>query len=326
FLSWTPHVLVAKQGGKPVGAALLKTYPLPDGRKGGFIAWIFTDPDARGLGAGQRLVEASLDSLQSMGCAEIAACVEGHNTSSSKLFSTRGFSILSPGNQFKRYGLRILPTWFHMFHFMDIGHFVWASPGPSAPDRPALQWWGTLLLNSLITLLAVFRGGSVSPLSFAMVPLLYLLLLGARQLAMKGAAAAQGLAVRYRTWESGLLLSFGIALVLGGLFPIPGSIYPTSDSWSYRTLRPKLGKTALAGILPTLLIAASSWALIRFADLPQALLPWIGYAKFISANLAFFDILLPFFPFASFNGRRLWDWNRLLWAVPAALTLGVFFF
>jgi hypothetical protein len=34
--------------------------------------------------------------------------------------------------------------------------------------------------------------------------------------------------------------------------------------------------------------------------------------------LALFEVLLPFFLFASFNGRRVWDWSRPAW-VPLAV-------
>jgi hypothetical protein len=40
--------------------------------------------------------------------------------------------------------------------------------------------------------------------------------------------------------------------------------------------------------------------------------------------LALFDVLLPFSIFASFNGRRVWDWSRPMWAVLAAATIGLF--
>jgi len=46
------------------------------------------------MGTGQKLIEAALHFFEDKGCEEIMACVEGSNTSSSKLFSTRGFSIL----------------------------------------------------------------------------------------------------------------------------------------------------------------------------------------------------------------------------------------
>lgn len=324
FFSWTPHTLVAERGGKLVGAIMLKTYPLPGGRKGGFVSWIFTAPEARGTGAGRRLIEAALDLFESQGCDEAAACVEGYNASSAKLFSTRGFSILSPGEQLRRYGLGVLPTWVRMSHVGDIGQFVWVRPGAARPDSPSLQWWGTLLVNTLIALLVLWRSGGLNPLAFVAVPLMFLLFFGARWLAMRWTAAARGLEVRFRAWETGLLVSLGVALVLGGLFPVPGGVYPVSSRWSYRTLLPKLGPVALAGVLPTLLLTGAAWGLARFAGLPPGLDGWIGYVLFVGGWLALFDVVLVFWPFVSFNGRRIWDWNRPLWAVLALTALAVF--
>lgn len=270
FFSWTPDVLVAEHDGKLIGAVVLKTYPLVAGQRGGVITWIFTAPEARGLGAGQRLVEAALDHFQSLGCQEVTACVEGYNVSSSKLFSSRGFSLLSPGEQLKRYGVRILPVWFHIFHFLDIGHFLWANPPAKQADNPFLQWWEALIVNTLITLLVLLRGGNLVPQSFVLTPLLYVLLLGARWLAMERTAAALGLEVRFRAWETGHLVSLAVALLLGGLFPIPGGAYPLSNQWSYRTLKPKLGRMALAGVLPTLVVAALSSYLLQSYDGPES--------------------------------------------------------
>ncbi len=100
--TFTPHVLVAEQNGQLLGATVLKLIPLPRNRKGGLIYWVFTAPEASGMRAGQRLIESATHFFEDKGCDEIMTCVEGINTSSSKLFSTRGFSILSPGQQFRR--------------------------------------------------------------------------------------------------------------------------------------------------------------------------------------------------------------------------------
>lgn len=151
-----------------------------------------------------------------------------------------------------------------------------------------------------------------------------LLFFGARWMVMKWAAAAQVLEVRFRTWETGLLVSLGGALILGGLFPVPGGAYPASSRWSYRALLPKLYPMALAGVIPTLLLTAVAWTLTRFAGLPPGLEEWIGYALFIGAWLALFDVVLVFWPFVSFNGRCIRDWNLALWVAVALAALAVF--
>jgi GNAT superfamily N-acetyltransferase len=187
FFSWSKDVRVAEQGGTILGAIVLKMFPLPAGRKGGLIAWVFTAPEARGTGAGQRLIEAGLNSLKEQGCNELMACVEGYNTSSSKLFATRGFSILSAGEQFRRYGLGALAMWFHTFHYIDVGHFLWVRPATTQPDSPGLQWWGNWLANVLIFLLALWRRdgfGQLSLSSLVEIPLLLVIILGLRTLSI----------------------------------------------------------------------------------------------------------------------------------------------
>lgn len=328
FFSFTPHVLVAEQNGQLLGATVLKLIPLPGNRKGGLIYWVFTAPEARGTGTGQKLIEAALHFFEDKGCDEIMACVEGFNTSSSKLFSTRGFSILSPGQQFRRHGIGILPLWVRIFHYLDLGHFLWVRPGSERPDNPALQWWGNVLMNALVLLLALwgwtgFR--DVNLTSFIAVPMMCVFFFGVRELAMRLTANGYGLSVRYRAWESGFPLSLAIALVFEGWYPVPGSVYPTKNGWRYRDLIPKLGPIAFAGALSVLLFTWGAWALLHFSVLPPEIKTWINIARIIGKSLALFDIALIFFPFASFNGRRIWDWNRVVWGVLAAAAVVVYF-
>jgi ribosomal protein S18 acetylase RimI-like enzyme len=94
-----PQTLVAERDGHLLGAVVPKVFALPHKRLCGAIFWLMTDPQARGLGVGRRLVEATLEYFEEQGCREAFACVEGYNTSSSNLFAARGFTILSPGEQ-----------------------------------------------------------------------------------------------------------------------------------------------------------------------------------------------------------------------------------
>jgi L-amino acid N-acyltransferase YncA len=328
FFSWKGHVLVAEHSGQLLGATVLETFALSGGRKGGIVLWIFTDPAIHGRGAGQALTEAAIAYFEAEGCTDMFACVEGFNTSSSKLFATRGFGILSPGAQFRRYGWGTFAMWFHTFHFMDVGHFLWTRPPAAHPDSPVLQWWGVLLMNAVLVWLALWRQHgfqTFNPLYLVIVPLCLLLFLGARSLAMLGAAKAQGLALRYRAWESGFPLGVVIALALSGLYPNPGSFYPATDEWRYREWLPKLGPVALAGVLPTLLINWGLWAAGRFGDLSPNLALWRGIAMMIGIVLGFLDIVGAFFPLVSYNGRRLWDWKPWLWGVLALAAVAVTF-
>ncbi len=325
--SWTPNVLVAEQDRQLLGAIVLKLFALPHNRKAGSVAWIFTAPEVRGRGLGQRLVEAGIDFFEQQGCDQILATVEGFNTSSSKLFATRGFKILSPGAQLRHYGLATFDVWAKLSHYFDLGHFLWARPAPAEVDSPVLQWWGAIAANSLIGLLMLWRlsaSRAMSPGTSLKLPLIFIVLFGVRHLGMWLAAHRQGLTVRFRAWESGFLLSTAIALAFpGAMYPIPGSVYPTTNQWRYRDLLPKLGRMALAGTLPVLLIVWGVWGMVQLdVSLPN-LRAWLDVMLLVGKPLILFDAM-PFFPFVSFNGRRLWDWSKIIWVILAMPAIAVF--
>ena len=321
--SWSEHVLVAERAGHIIGGAVLKLFSVGE-RKVDFVSWLFTDPEAQGLGAGQALVEGALDFFATQGCTEVSACVEGYNTSSSKIFATRGFSILSPGEQLRRYGWGVVPYGWHALHFMDVGHFLWVRPGAESGDSPALQWLGTWIVNALLLWLVAWRQGTFTSAALWSVPAALLALFGLRTLAMWGAARAQGLAVRFRAWESSAPLVTAIALLFGGYFPFPGSLYPGGDRWRYRDLLPKIGPMALAGSLASLALVWGSWAVLRRPP-PTTWGAFWAVLFQVGKMLALLDTVIAFFPLISYNGRRLWDWNRVVWALLSAAAIALLF-
>jgi ribosomal protein S18 acetylase RimI-like enzyme len=124
FFSLPVQTLVVERDGHLVGAVVPKVFALPDKGWYGAIFWLMSDPQARGLGVGRRLVEATLEYFEEHGCREAFACVEGYNTSSSNLFTARGVTILSPREQLRRYGLLgTFTLWIKMFR---LGGRCWA--------------------------------------------------------------------------------------------------------------------------------------------------------------------------------------------------------
>src|ERR671916_42200 len=118
-------------------------------------------PDALIAERRGELVGAALQSFEERGCREMFACVEGYNSSSANLFAARGFTILSFGEQLRRYGfLGTLLLWLKTSRLgADVGHFLWTRPGQPKPDDPALQWWAGMFASALVLLLAGWRGG-----------------------------------------------------------------------------------------------------------------------------------------------------------------------
>lgn len=321
FFSLSPNVLVGERQGEILGGIVLKVFKLPQNRKGGLIAWIFTTPEARGLGLGQRLTEAGIDFFEQQGCQEIFASVEGNNTSSSKLFATRDFGIISPGEQFRRYGLKTLALWFNTAHYFDVGHFLWVKPTPAGKETPFWQFWGTIIVTALIWLLMTWR----NPLGWLTVTGATIILFGIRYLGMQVAARWQGLPVRYRAWESGFPLSAVIAVVFNGIFLVPGSLYPVGNDWRYKDLFPQLPRIALAGILPVLLITILAGISLHFNLLTPGISSWVKGIFKVGHLLLIYDTCLPFFPFNCFNGRKVWEWNKPLWIILTLLILSLFF-
>jgi len=72
-----------------------------------------------------------------------------------------------------------------------------------------------------------------------------------------------------------------------------------------------------------LVFAWAAWVLARFAGSSPEVTQWFDAARRAGLMLAAFDVLLPFSPFASFDGRRVWDWNRAAWGVLAVAVLGL---
>jgi ribosomal protein S18 acetylase RimI-like enzyme len=330
----SPDALIAERGGELLGSVVLRTFRLPgsgrdDHHRGGVMLWLMVDPEARRLGVGGRLVEAALRSFEERGCQEVFACVEGYNSSSANLFAARGFTILSFGEQLRRYGfLGTLSLWLKTSRLgADVGHFLWARPGQLKADDPALQWWGGVVASALVLLLTGWRGGwqgKLDPLIILGAVVIVVALYGLREEAMRLAARLQGLSVRHRAWESAFPLSIAIALAAGVFFPVPGSIYPRQGNWRYSDLLPKLGPMAFAGASAVLVFAWAAWALVQLSEPLSGAAVWLRAAHKSGLMLAAFDVLLPFSVFSSFDGRRVWDWNRLAWGVLAVTVLGLF--
>jgi len=325
--------------GEIVGGITLSSFRIGRRRVGGVVKWLFVLSEARGRGAASALVERAMAWFAEEGCSDVFTCVEGHNTSSSNRFAQTGFRILSFCEQVRSYGMRLPLVWFRTFHLADVGHFLWARRQDDAPDPandastqralsarprlPAAGVAGTTVTLVLLGLLMVWRQGQALSLSILWhLAVVVAGLVGLRLAAMALAARWLRLPVVYRPWETGLLLSAVIALANAGVFIAPGSLYPAQRAWSYREWLPKLGPVACAGAL-ALLMAGWGMQAIRWWVFPEERRALLDLALFYVRVFVLFDVLLVFFPFVAFNGRRILDWRAGVWAVLAAATVAL---
>ncbi len=204
------------------------------------------------------------------------------------------------------------------------------SPRPSTIPGGGRSAWATnvVFVAALFALqrLRVGAGGELHAHLVWQLPAAVALVFGVRSAAMNLAAWRVGLELRYRIWETGLTLAALITVLFGGLFPSPGSHYPKTVRWSYRTELPRLAIVAFSGAFAVLALA---WLILAYeaaglADAPGALTDVLALAVLPVQALLLFEVLLPFFPFASFNGRRVLDYSRVLWILLAAGTLALF--
>jgi GNAT superfamily N-acetyltransferase len=335
FFSFGEKNFVAEADDRIIGAVCLSLFRMPGGRTGGLVKWIFTDPDSRGLGAAQQLVDRAVGWFGEHEAVQFA-CVEGYNTSSSKLFVTRGFRRIPPGEQFRRWGLGTFRIWWNTFHLFDIGHFLWMRPAtdsnaaaggaPESRERPAAAWIANVVVNTLIGYAVLLRWGGFPALNghaLWHVPAILLGLFAIRSTAMVMTARARPLPVEYRIWETGLGVSFVVALVFGGVFPVPGSYYPRRELYRYGDEIDTLGPMSLAGGLSVLVVGWGVWTLSSLVTLGSAAAGFVSIALLFVRFLLVFEFLLPVFPFASFNGRRVLDWNGCLWLVSAVAAVAL---
>ena len=151
--------------------------------------------------------------------------------------------------------------WLASFYVVSIGHFLWyrdgrteadATTSDTEPGRPSsLAGLGAaILINALfISLVYLMRGLPWTiPLAPAAIVGVPVVLIGVRTLVMALVARARGLEVRFGAWTGGLLLGLVVGAI-GGYVPLPGTIYPRTQSYRYRDVLAAVGSIVLRIVL-----------------------------------------------------------------------------
>lgn len=325
FVYFTKNVVIAEINGLIVGGAILKTFLIDKDRKGGVVCFIFTSPEAKGKGIGQKLTEFGLKFLKDSGCSDIFALVEGDNTSSSKLFSNRGFNLINPVEQIRVYGLKIFHVWINTYHIFDVGHLMWLQREEKIKRKCSYQLLSTLILHTgLFIIMHLRSGSSITYGTTVTIFATFTMLFGLRILSMLIVAKIQKVEVEFRMWESGIVLNFLITVIFGGFVPSPGSLYPKEKNWSYREHSRNLGIMALTSsiILVSILLLLKSFLLLNTLPDFQS---YINTAYIITTGIVILDVSLPLFPLSSYNGRRVWNMSRFAWVVLVVPVILQFF-
>ncbi|WP_045222064.1 GNAT family N-acetyltransferase [Desulfonatronum thioautotrophicum] len=326
FIRPTEEGFMALVENTPAAAVFLRTFPLRDGRRVGYIAWLFTDPAFQGQGLAKSLIAASVARLEEVNCRHILTDIEGHNTASAYSFAGNGFRRIGFADQWRIVGPANLPRlWMRT---VDPGHFIWMRDAIPVMPRPGLQRLSAFGLNWLFALIAVLFGSGLLSFNMALsqpsglealaLLLGVVLVFGVREATMRMTAKAKGWPLEYRIWDSAFIFALPVAVLFGQLFPLPGGLYPRQDRWRYPDALPALGLAAVAGTASVMALVALALAVsgMQVGGFAQAL---AGALLFIGKPMLLFDSILAFPPFSCFNARRIFDLHRGLWAGFAVL-------
>jgi Zn-dependent protease len=132
------------------------------------------------------------------------------------------------------------------------------------------------------------------------------------ELAHKYVAQAYGLWAEFRLNLTGALLT-AVSMVSPLKFIAPGAVMISGFAD-----RDKMGRTAIAGPIVNILITAGLLVL-----LPVLGLGWIFQAVLAGASINSFLALFNLIPFAIFDGRKVYVWNRRFWAMLFLISLGM---
>jgi Zn-dependent protease len=159
----------------------------------------------------------------------------------------------------------------------------------------------------------IMRGGHIfRGANFFMIFLIMLVTVGTafifHELAHKAVAQRFGCWAEYRMWETGLIMAFFLAVVVGFVFAAPGAVYIQSG---YRVItRRENGLISLAGPATNLALAMVFFAL-SFLGGPLGILGRIGFV--VNTWLALFNLI----PFPPLDGSKVIAWDRRIWAATA---------
>jgi len=335
FFNYKPATLVALKDNQVVAGVVYGQFSYSKEINAGAIYWLFTAPNYQGEGIGKKLIEKAIFKLETGGCQEIFACIEGYNSSSFKIFNSQGFSKLRLFDQINKFGFKTFYIWYQTHHLFDLGHDLWylkskeheskVENGLKADKNKSMNiktWIFNVTISSLIMFIALVRTDliDIDIIDIFQVLLAIGITFGIRDLAGIIAGKGSGLKLEYDIWESGHIISIIMAIFAGGFIPVPGIFYPKEYNWSYQNKLPELASQSLASAGALLVLG---W-ILNF--------DFIYGGKFIEillmavTNMAIFDIALPFFPFVSYNGRRIWDYNKIIWLVLFITLLGFIIF
>lgn len=312
FFLHSDTTLVVMSEGVVVAGLNLDVFRVNESVKMGYIGWLYTHQDHRGRGLAPLLLERAIPFLSSLGCTDVAACVEGDNPASFKQLNRSGFAPLSLTAQLRRFGCGTITVWAHASRFFDMGYFLWHRRLDGFPTRPYRRGLypllATIASNVLLTIPLILGWNIPSLLGFRLttsgplLPIAVALTLTVRAAAMSIVARLRGVGITYQSWDTAYLTAVGLPLLAGLPFPSAGNVYIAGSDWSI---------TEHSGTLTLMALASNGALALLCLIIPNA----------YTLILLFLDTLCTFYPFTGFNASRIRRGSAMSRLLSVALLL-----
>ena len=155
-------------------------------------------------------------------------------------------------------------------------------------------------------------GNSFTVLGLVVATVLFAMGFILHELAHKYVAQAYGLWAEFRVNTMGVLLT-AVSIVSPLKFIAPGAVVISGMADNDR-----MGRTAIAGPIVNIVIAMA-----LLVTLPALGRTMIGPAILVGAAINSFLALFNLIPFAIFDGRKIFVWNRRYWAVAFVVAVAL---
>lgn len=315
FVSKPREAMVAVMDDKIVGGIIL-TYLHAKNVKIGYFDAAFVDPAYHGQGIGGILYEKTTQYLWSQGCTALTAAVKDDNAGSWKAFLRCGLQRTTLTEALRLLGLpAMLKQYFLTPFFICNGMELYAAvkEGSITPKREnTAKYMFLYLLLNLLLMAPAFLSAGKNYLSYLSAYLF--LLIGGMLTSFAGTLFSK------RNWKfrlnSGGAVIVAFINLLGTAFPMIGNWYP-SDYDNTKEFKKSLG-------IPALL----EWIFHIFTVILSLMLYQTHSFFRSTASLGMVFLLyriIAVYPFESFGGRRVFCWNKIIYAVLAIASVAVFY-
>lgn len=314
LLSKPQNALVALDNDELIGATIYKIIQLNSSIKVAYIEFAFIKKEYQGKGIGNAIYEEVSNLLKKSECTAVIALVADDNVASWKLFKNKGYGSISISKLYSFYGFYGgFKIWYNTMFAWAVGHKMWHTGIINKHNE--LQDFFLFLFINLIVILPVFFYCKNFTNFIIWISNIYFLII-TPLLISKFVTLFFKSKWAFHTIQGGVLTSVVVSIFRGSL-PVIGRMYPREYK-NTQKLRQELGITAISEWISLLLIV------IIFTCLRNNFQYFIVSVSLGKIYLLYHSI--PVYPFASFGGKSIWNWNKYLSIVLLIIAVILLFF